>query len=100
MDIVSPREVHELAKSKGWWEEERSIPELLCLIHSEISEALEGYRMRIPDGERGCIGEELADAVIRIWDMCDYLNIDIAKEVNEKHKYNHSREYRHGNKKC
>lgn len=72
----------------------------LCLIHAEISEALEGYRQNIPYEEKGSLPEELADAVIRIWDMCEYLGIDIASEVNKKHLFNKSRPYRHGNKKC
>jgi NTP pyrophosphatase (non-canonical NTP hydrolase) len=100
IDIVSPKEVHQYAKDKGWWEENREVPELLCLIHSEISEALEAYRNGIPNGEKHCLGEELADAVIRIWDMAEALNINIVEEVNKKHKYNLQREYRHGNKKC
>jgi NTP pyrophosphatase (non-canonical NTP hydrolase) len=99
-EIVNPSEVHELAVEKGWYDKSREVPELLCLIHSEISEALEGYRNNIPEGEKGWLGEELADAVIRIWDMCDYLGIDIAKEVNKKHEYNKTRPYRHGEKKC
>lgn len=100
IDIVSPEEVHKYAKEKGWWDNERPIPELLCLIHSEISEALEAYRNNIPAGESGCLGEELADAVIRIWDMAEALEINIVEEVNKKHKYNMTRPYRHGNKKC
>jgi NTP pyrophosphatase (non-canonical NTP hydrolase) len=102
MNIVTPKEVHDLAIEKGWYDNstKREVPELLCLIHSEISEALEGYRHNIPNGEKGNLGEELADAVIRIWDMCEYLNIDIASEVNKKHEFNKTRPYRHGNKKC
>ena len=38
------QEAHQNAVSKGWWEEDRSLPELICLMHSELSEALEDYR--------------------------------------------------------
>lgn len=38
------QEVHENAKSKGFHEEENNIGEMLCLIHSEVSEALEADR--------------------------------------------------------
>ena len=90
MNIVTPKEVHDLAIKKGWYDNssKREVPELLCLIHSEISEALEGYRHNISYNEKGSLPEELADAVIRIWDMCEYLNIDIASEVNKKHEFN------------
>lgn len=102
MNIVNPSEVHKIAKEKGWYDNttKREVPELLCLIHSEISEALEGYRKNLKEGEKGWIGEELADAVIRIWDMAEYLGIDIADEVNKKHEINKNRPYRHGGKKC
>jgi NTP pyrophosphatase (non-canonical NTP hydrolase) len=99
-EIVNPSEVHELAVKSGWYDRPREVPELLCLIHSEISEALEGYRNHVPKGEKGWIGDELADAVIRIWDMCAYMDIDIAAEVNQKHAFNKHRDYRHGGKKC
>lgn len=101
MMIISQKVIHELAKEKGWYDgPERPIPELLCLIHSEISEALVGFRNQIPRGDKGWIGEELADAVIRIFDMAEYLNIDISREVESKHLYNTTRPYRHGGKKC
>lgn len=102
MNIVTPKEVHDLAIEKGWYDNstKREVPELLCLIHAEISEALEGYRQNIPYNEKGSLPEELADTVIRIWDMCEYLGIDIVKEINKKHEFNKTRPYRHGNKKC
>lgn len=82
------------------------VPEKLCLIHSEISEALEWYRSGNatyplnevnntspkPDG----FAIELADAVIRIADLCGALNIDLEKVIQEKMKYNESRPYKHG----
>ncbi|OQB09995.1 MAG: hypothetical protein BWY21_00559 [Parcubacteria group bacterium ADurb.Bin216] len=100
MEIIDPIEIHKLAMEKGWWEKKREVPELLCLIHSEVSEALEGYRNHIPPGDKGSLNEELADVVIRIWDMCAHLGIDIAHEVNKKHEFNKTRPHRHGNKRC
>ena len=37
-------EIHELAKSKGWWDEDRSFGDIVALCHSELSEAFEEYR--------------------------------------------------------
>jgi len=98
--------VHALAREKGWWNEEkpRGIPECLALVHSEISEALEEYRngnaVRIytngdskkPEG----MGVELADAVIRIMDLCEWLSIDLEYCMKRKHEYNKTRPFRHG----
>lgn len=103
-------EVHQLAKRNGWWEDAdlRIVPEKLALIHAEISEALEEYRdgnMELyfgpeyddhpkPEG----FGVELADAIIRILDLCGYLGIDMDQLVELKHEYNKRRPYRHGGK--
>ncbi len=38
------REAHAIAKDHGWWDEERSFGDLIALVHSELSEALEAYR--------------------------------------------------------
>jgi len=40
------KEIHENAKSKGFYENEKNIGEMLCLIHSEVSEALEADRKK------------------------------------------------------
>ena len=41
------REAHAIAKEHGWWDEERTFGDLIALIHSEASEALEGYRRNL-----------------------------------------------------
>ena len=38
------KEVHENAVAHGWWDKPPTLPEALCLIHAELSEALEEYR--------------------------------------------------------
>lgn len=40
------KQVHENAKSKGFFDSEKNIGEMLCLIHSEVSEALESDRKK------------------------------------------------------
>ena len=42
------QEVHQNAVAHGWWDEERDTAEIIALIHSEWSEALEEYRAGRP----------------------------------------------------
>lgn len=85
----------------GWWHDihtgeplDRNVPEMLCLIHSEISEAMEGYRKNLMDDKlphRQMLEVELADAVIRIADLCGGLKLDLAGAIIEKLAYNAKR---------
>lgn len=88
--------VHEVAVDHGWWDEKRNVPEMLCLIHSEVSEALEAYR----HGNMVGFAEEAADVFIRLADMCEGLDIDLEEQVEIKHDYNRTRPYRHGGKRA
>jgi len=68
--------------------------ELLCLVHSEISEAMEGARKRLQDDHlpgRCMLEVELADAVIRIFDMAGGLGLDLPGAIAEKLAYNAKR---------
>lgn len=92
---------HARAFNNGWWHDpktgeyvSRPIPELLCLIHSEISEALEGFRKNLKDDHlpsRDMLEVELADAAIRIFDAAGGLGLDLHGAIVDKLNYNDRR---------
>lgn len=121
--------VHNIAVAHGWWEAERNMGEMIALMHSELSEALESHRNSEPplwykhadpatapiaknnwsshavndDGLAGKpegIASEFADCIIRILDTCKKLDIPVAQALIDKHNYNMTRPYRHGGKVC
>ena len=96
-------QMHGLAKEKGWYERERELPELLMLVVSELSEALEAGRNRQDASEKipefTALEEEMADAVIRILDMSEHFELRLGEAILAKWEYNKSRPHRHGGKK-
>lgn len=87
---------HGIAEECGWWSAttERDVPRLLMLCVSELAEAMEGHRKNLMDDHiptRKMLEVELADAVIRIFDMAGGLNLDVSGAIAEKLLYNTTR---------
>lgn len=107
--------IYENNKEKGFWDNERNVGETLMLVVTELAEALEAQRKKriamppldVPDGYiidrekfeeyyKDTFQDEVADAMIRIFDMCGGMGIDLEWHVNQKVAYNKGRERLHG----
>lgn len=92
---------YQASKNAGWHTNletgellERNKAEMICLIHSELSEAMEGERKGLMDDHlphRPMVEVEMADAVIRIMDYCGRWGYDLGGAVVEKLEYNAKR---------
>jgi hypothetical protein len=101
-------------EKKGWYKDpktgrrfrpHRNIPEMLALIHSEISEGLEGWRKDLSDNhlpQHKMLTVEMADALVRIFDLMGYIRnnpnlfpeyegLDLGRAFCEKIIYNGTR---------
>lgn len=95
------KKIYQANKEKGFWEVPRNNAELIALMHSELSEALEADRKDLMDDKlphRTGFEVELADALIRILDCAGARDLDIGGAIFEKLEYNKTRPYKHGKK--
>ena len=116
------QKIYEANKLKGFYEKPREIGTLLMLVVSELSEALEADRKnKHADFEtyqtklnsepnrafvkrsslfqeyiKDTFEDEIADAIIRLFDLCGYMNIDIEKHIDLMLRYNQGRPNKHG----
>ena len=105
--------VASINKTNGWFESDRRFGEDIALLHSEVSEMLEAFRVTgdcrdqtlpemaavgtIPKPEG--VGSEAADVLVRLLDTCFRYDIDLEFEFERKLQYNATRGHRHGGKK-
>ena len=76
------KEAHAIATDHGSWDEPRTFGDLIALVHSDLSEAMEAYRehgdtedhrdMHISPSIFEGVASELADVVIRVADMAEH----------------------------
>ena len=109
------------SSAKGFWDQERNVGEALMLVVTELAEGLEAHRDKngikvvdkmvkkamneMNDDEfkehfalmvKDSFQDEMADAIIRILDLCGGLDIDIDWHIAAKMRYNASRSRLHG----
>jgi hypothetical protein len=94
-------EVHRTSVEAGWYNDPvtgapvvRNFGEVVALMHSELSEALEADRKGMMDDKlphRPGQEVEFADCVIRIMDTCAARGYDLAGAIIEKNRINRNR---------
>lgn len=90
----------------GWYKDpktgrkiNRNRAEMIALIHSELSEGLEGLRKNLADDhlpDYPMIIVELADALVRIFDLAGYMQAEPPYPITNTDKTNDTTQWRLG----
>ena len=115
------QQAHNAAKVKGFWDKERNVGESLMLVTSELGEAIDAHQKgnfldhsktslkilvnnineesfckRFKAEVKDTFEDELADAVIRLFDLAGGMQIDLERHIIAKMRFNQSRPRLHG----
>ena len=108
-------EIYKNAVDKGFYSEPVEVGTRLMLTVSELAEALEADRKgrwfkgkgvikekitvnNFADMVKDTVEDEIADAVIRMFDFAEHYGIDLEWHIRQKMNYNATREFKHGKK--
>lgn len=99
--MAAQRLASKTARDSGWYTDpatgapiKRNFGEVVALMHSELSEALEADRKNLMDDKlphRSGVEVEFADCIIRILDTAAALGLDVAGALIEKNRFNAAR---------
>jgi NTP pyrophosphatase (non-canonical NTP hydrolase) len=94
--------MHAISASRGWWTNletgapaPRNFGEMIALMHSELSEALEGDRKNLASDHIpgfSMVEEEFADELIRIFDCAGAMGLRLGEAFQAKCQFNLVRE--------
>ncbi len=101
-------EIYHNNQEHGWFDADRSFGDDIALLHTEVSEMYEAFRVTgstvdqtamMPFGIQAKpegVGSEAADVLIRLLDTCHRHSIDIEFEYERKMAFNRTRPHKHG----
>ena len=91
------RQMHELVRSKGWYDEGSKRPQtprnLAVSLSIEAAEILEHFQFGEEIKDRDELGSELADVTLYLLQLASVSGIDLGEAVLKKIKVNKTREW-------